>query len=217
MCSSHNNLLGYLSCADAKVIREVIASAKVADTCLHCGTDRESRTHVRYECPQWRRYTRQISLTIARHLASYGDSFWFDPRSRCQPMPLDDNGHHVRDIWGFQSSTPPTGPNLCVMHEYPNQRLPWDRAWWFHSMWQGPRTSDGVTRFNNQVRRLVHECVSPGHQAAIFSVVAQIPLELRVWLRDEFDLQGEAVTTALTASNVFSQPPGVVGSAWDLD
>ena len=27
MCSSRNNLLGYLSCADAKVIREVIASA----------------------------------------------------------------------------------------------------------------------------------------------------------------------------------------------
>jgi hypothetical protein len=151
---------------------------------------------------------------MARHLASCGDSFWFDPTSRYQPMPLDDNGHHVRDIWGFQSSTPPTGPNLCVMHAYPNQRLPWDRAWWFSSMWQGPRTEVSVTDFNNQVRRLLHECVSPGHQAALFSVVAQIPLELRVWLRDASDLQGEAVTTALTASNVFHQPPGVVGSAW---
>lgn len=121
MCSSRNNLLGYLSCADAKVIREVVSSAKVADTCLHCGTSRESRTHVRYECPHWRRYTRQISLTMARHLAPWGDSFWFDPASRCQPMPLDDNGHHVRDIWGFKSSTPLTGPNLCVMHAYPNR------------------------------------------------------------------------------------------------
>ena len=84
-------------------------------------------------------------------------------------------------------------------------------------MWQGPRTIHSVTPFNTQVRRLIHECVSPGHQAALFSVVAQIPLELRVWLRDEFDLQGEAVTTALTASNVFNQPPGVVGSAWGPD
>ena len=32
MCSSHNNLLGYLSCADATVIREVLTSAKIADT-----------------------------------------------------------------------------------------------------------------------------------------------------------------------------------------
>jgi hypothetical protein len=57
----------------------------------------------------------------------------------------------------------------------------------------------------------------PGPQAVLFSVVAQIPLELRLWLRDEFDLQGEAVTTALTASNVFPQPPGVVGSNWGPD
>ena len=89
-----------------------------------------------------------------------------------------------------------------------------------HRIWTqvgGPQTTDSITPFNNQVRRLIHECVSPGPQAALFSVVAQIPLELRVWLRDEFDLQGEAVTTALTASNVFSQTPGVVGSAWGPD
>ena len=84
-------------------------------------------------------------------------------------------------------------------------------------MWQGPRTDDSVTPFNDQVRRLIHECISPGHQTALFSVVAQIPLELRVWLHDEFDLKGEAVTTALTASDVFHRPPGVVGSTWGPD
>ena len=35
-----------------------------------------------------------------------------------------------------------------------------------------------------------------------------------MWLRDEFELQGEALTTALTASNVFRRPPGVLGSMW---
>ena len=107
-------------------------------------------------------------------------------------MPLDDTGHHVRDIWGFQSSSPATGPNYCVMRAHPDQRLTWDRAWWFSSAWKGDRTDDSVTPFNAQVCRLIHECICPGPQAELLSVVAQLPLELRVWLRDEFDLQGEA-------------------------
>ena len=45
-------------------------------------------------------------------------------------------------------------------------------------------------------------------------MIGQIPVELRQWLRDNFDLQQEILTSAITLSDVFDKPPGVVGQQW---
>lgn len=43
-------------------------------------------------------------------------------------------------------------------------------------------------------------------------LVAQVPVELRVWIRDKLNIQGEAMTTALTFSIAFPEPPTVLNS-----
>jgi len=44
-----------------------------------------------------------------------------------------------------------------------------------------------------------------------FAIIGQIPVELRQWLRDKFDLQQEILTSAITLSDVFEKTPRVVG------
>ena len=46
-------------------------------------------------------------------------------------------------------------------------------------------------------------------------VAAQIAPEMRAWIRDNLSIESEALTSALTFSTVFAQPPSVVGEAWE--
>ena len=48
-------------------------------------------------------------------------------------------------------------------------------------------------------------------------MVGHIGLELCEWLSDAFNLQQQVVTSALTFSTLFTEPPAVVGTTWADD
>ena len=56
-----------------------------------------------------------------------------------------------------------------------------------------------------------------GRECWQFAVVGHIGLELCEWLRDAFNLQQQVVTSALTFSTLFKEPPAVVGTTWADD
>jgi len=45
-------------------------------------------------------------------------------------------------------------------------------------------------------------------------MVSDCQLELKAWIRDVFDIQGEHMTSALTVSCLFNTKSGVLGQEW---
>jgi len=69
--------------------------------------------------------------------------------------------------------------------------------------------------FLQDAHRVLREALSPeGSNNTGLGMVADCQLELKVWIRDVFDIQGERMTSVLTVSCLFNAKPGVLGQEW---
>jgi hypothetical protein len=91
--------------------------------------------------------------------------------------------------------------------------FPTDRIALLVTLWKSP----GYTEFIPETYHAIRECIlrhkSPDTNET-FSRIGNIPIELRAWLKDTFDLHHEALTSVLTASAIFPHPPHIVGNSW---
>jgi len=82
------------------------------------------------------------------------------------------------------------------------------------TMWLGNHNDNFADNAYLVVRECIQRSTCDTRQTS-FSRIGQIPIELRKWLRDTFDLQQEVCTSAITASSIFAQHPQVVGNMWN--
>ena len=79
------------------------------------------------------------------------------------------------------------------------------------TLWKSP----GYTEFTSETYQAIRECILRHKETnKTFSRIGNIPIELRAWLKDTFDLQQEALTSVITASGIFPHPPHIVGNSW---
>jgi len=69
--------------------------------------------------------------------------------------------------------------------------------------------------FSQDVHRILREALSPeGSSNTGLGMVADCQFELKAWIRNIFDIQGERMTSALTVLCLFNAKPGVLGQEW---
>jgi len=62
---------------------------------------------------------------------------------------------------------------------------------------------------------VLKEALSPeGFSNTGLGIVSDCQLDLKAWIQDVFDIQGERMTSALTVSCLFNAKPGVLGQEW---
>jgi len=89
--------------------------------------------------------------------------------------------------------------------------FPTDRIALLVTLWKSPNYSD----FTSATYQAIRECILRQKESnKNFLRIGNISLELRVWLKDTFNLKQEALTSAITASGIFQHPPHIVGNSW---
>jgi hypothetical protein len=114
-------------------------------------------------------------------------------------------------------------PDNTEHHRFDNRRgilqannnytswFPTDRIALMATLWKSP----GYTEFTSETYQAIRECILRHKETnRTFSRIGNIPIELRAWLKDTFDLQQEALTSVITASGIFPHPPHIVGNSW---
>jgi hypothetical protein len=79
------------------------------------------------------------------------------------------------------------------------------------TLWKSPRYSEFTSATYQAIRECILRHTEPNNS---FSRIGNIPLELRAWLKDTFDLKQEAITSVITASGIFQHQPHIVGNSW---
>ena len=212
--TSCRNLTNLKPCQDGDFIRDTVSALHGGGReCLFCNCQRGDRAHWSHDCPASRPELAQKDRNVAACLAFMGFCFWFDPPARWRVQlrieELRQCGFQLHDqdptlLVGPQDRRPDRG-----------MTVPGDRASVLLGLWD--RTS--TTAFPDTMHRVLEEVVSGfsvGHNIhpAEFDIVGHIPCELRCWFRENFSLEQEILTTAITASHVFASPPRVLGAEW---
>jgi hypothetical protein len=79
-------------------------------------------------------------------------------------------------------------------------------------LWRVWRSPDSLG-FLSAATAVAVEAAASSRSHSSLSVVAQVCPELRAWVRDSFGIRGEAMTSALSFSDVFPEMPFVLSGA----
>ena len=214
--------LGRLSCTvneltaiggdpEAEAIHRIVNKGQADTPCHLCPKGRDSRRHWRYECRASATELQHVPLVIAAQMASAGYALWFDPKRRLTPDANSQaNAHRWRASTAFEQSNEQRHLVVITSNTATHQATA-ERLNCLTSIWR----SESISSLAEQAVIVMKEAVIKAHaQDSSMHMVAQVPLELRAWLRDAFHLHGEAMTSALTLSTIFPELPHVVGHAW---
>ena len=218
-----------------RVVRVVVFSRKSTldqqdhhndcTACPFCHIGQDSRHHWRFECPSTEAIMTQINITRGGILATSGFSLWFDTNLRTNIIHLDNSPIHITQEAILTDLTPTsqiTSDNrehrsfvhrrdILQAHSNHSSWFPTDRIALLVTLWKSPRYSE----FTSATYQAIRECILRHKESNnTFSRIANIPLELRAWLKDTFDLKQEAVTSVITASGIFQHRPHIVGNSW---
>ena len=197
-------------CEDGSAIKSILQLGEGGQPCHLCQGAHDSRTHWRYQCPAATAALVQVSLEAAGRLAVAGNALWFEPGRR---VPYAD---HTLPEYGKMQAPPGVEESKqrpsCLIVATGGQKhtLTKERAECLATAWSD---RDDTDNFAQAAIAAVQEATE--RSSAGLAIVAQIPVELRAWIRDALHMQQEALTSALTFSTAFRSPPGVVGAAWD--
>ena len=209
--TSCHNLTSLKTCDDGEFMKATIGLLPDAGReCFFCDSDTGNRAHWSHACTASRHELAQRNMNVASALALMGYCFWFDPAQR---WPARDSRpelvachfqEHERDrsLLLGRSGSKKDETFLVDVH----------RASLLLTLWPRRSTPALATAMHLVLREVADLKAQP--EALDFAIIGQIPVELRRWLRDTFDLQQEVLTSAVTMSDVFSMKPQVVGRQW---
>jgi len=182
--------------------------------CPFCMKGPESRYHWRHECTQSRPGFLHKYTVISHVLAACGPTLWFDTSRRL----CASSGIPQHDSAWWANHNVEMGEPGCQQWELAGTNyqentptITGDRCRSLRHHWKG-RLHES---FSQDAHRVLREALSPeGSNNTGLEMVADCQLELKAWIRDVFDIQGERMTSALTVSCLFNANPGVLGQEW---
>ena len=198
-----------LHCEGAKLIKNVMTYAG-SDDCPFCHQGRESRFHWRHECTQSENGFLQLYQAVSKDLATAGPEFWFDLLRRVDPAS------------GSAARPPSWWANSGVRTELPySTSLTWDLETPGNHNHRSSITATqgrvlahlwvGLQLFASQTYHVLLQAIQGGALTdSPFDVALACPPEIKKWVQDAFLIEGECLTTALTVTSIFAQPPGVI-------
>ena len=165
----------------------------------------------------------QVNITRGGVLAAAGFSLWFDTNLRANIIHLNNLPIHIPPAVLLNNLTTTTNIHNTEHHRFDNRRdilqannnntswVPSDRIALMATLWKSPE----YIEFTSETYQAIRECILRHKETnRTFSRIGNIPIELRAWLKDTFDLQQEALTSVITASGIFPHPPHIVGNSW---
>ena len=192
MSCTNEELVASDACGDGGAIKRITALGIRGRPCPLCPSGCDSRAHAMHECGASQPAIEQAQLMKAGVMATWGRTFWFDlssvERNRIGAAYAAAPSAHVQVGDGHQLTQERMG---CLAAVYA-----------------------GDARLFNATMAAVAVQAAQLPRLASLSLVAQVPLELRAWVRDVFGVRGEAMASSLTFSTNFAEPPFVLGDAW---
>jgi hypothetical protein len=165
----------------------------------------------------------QINITRGGILEATGFSLWFDTNLRANIIHLNNTPIHIPPEVTLNNLTTTINFDNTEHRRFDNRRdilqahtnnsswFPTDRIALLVTLWKSP----GYSEFTSETYQAIRECILRHEESnRTFSRIGNIPIELRAWLKDTFDLQQEALTSVITASGIFPHPPHIVGNSW---
>jgi hypothetical protein len=167
----------------------------------------------------------QINITRGGILANSGFSLWFDTKLRANIIHEDNSPIHITQaaVLTDLTKTNQTSSDNSEHRHFAHREdilqtrknhsswFPTDRIALLVTLWKSPNYSD----FTSATYQAIRECILRQKESnKNFLRIGNISLELRVWLKDTFNLEQEALTSAITASGIFQHPPHIVGNSW---
>ncbi len=167
----------------------------------------------------------QINITRGGILANSGFSLWFDTKLRANIIHQDNSPIHITQaaVLTDLTKTNQTSSDNSEHRHFAHREdilqtrknhsswFPTDRIALLVTLWKSPNHCD----FTSATYQAIRECILRQKESnKNFLRIGNISLELRVWLKDTFNLKQEALTSAITASGIFQHPPHIVGNSW---
>jgi hypothetical protein len=165
----------------------------------------------------------QINITRGGILEATGFSLWFDTNLRANIIHLNNTPIHIPPEVTLNNLTTTINFDNTEHRRFDNRRdilqahtnnsswFPTDRIALLVTLWKSP----GYSEFTSETYQAIRECILRHEESnRTFSRIGNIPIELRAWLKDTFDLQQEALTSVITASGIFPHRPHIVRNSW---
>ena len=176
-----------------------------------------------FEVPSTEAIMAQINITRGGILEATGFSLWFDTNLRANIIHLNNTPIHIPPEVTLNNLTTTINFDNTEHRRFDNRRdilqannnnsswFPTDRIALLVTLWKSP----GYSEFTSATYQTIREYILRHKESNnTFSRIGNIPLELRAWLKDTFDLKQEAITSVITASGIFPHPPHIVGNSW---
>ena len=211
MGATASELIAAEGCEDGDGIRSIMELGVTGHPCHLCGGEHDSRAHWLRECPAAASALAQVPLEKAARLAVVGHMLWFEPERRVAYADAELLELRKLDVLGSMPRSKSNAHARTISSDGKQHLLTEERLECLAKAWiDDDAAADG---FPHAAVAVATEATC--RAAAGLAIVAQVAVELRVWLRDALQIKHEALTSALTFATVFATPPGAVGEAWE--